>query len=436
MRPPLPSEPEPEAAAPGARAFATVPLATAPANPRTSRIAWTSAVIHGLVHASVLLLPALLGDLQRAFRVSLLDVLAVANAMYLAFGMAAVPAGYLADRVGSRTMLLVAAGGCTVSLVLVSVAPTFPALAAALVLLGLSAGIYHPSGLSLLSRRVASPERGRAIGIHGVGGNFGEALAPAWAAFFAARLGWRWGFASAALLALGCAALTLTLPGDGPDHPGRPPSTLRHSMAGLGRTLQLFWRSRPLRWLLLATVAGGFVYRGVLTFLPMHLASSAGGMQGASYVTSLVLVAGIVAQRLGGELADRLPRERLFLAEMALLVPILMLLGLASGSALWALALTFGFLWYLAQPLVTALTATHSDARDHGLLYGVQFAASFGVGSFATTAGGLLTTASGRTGLAFVGFGAAALLQLLAAVFLLRGARSVPSVSHGVPGRA
>jgi MFS family permease len=404
----------------------------------SARIAWTSAFVHGLVHASVLLLPALLGDLQRSFRVSLLDVLAVANAMYLAFGLAAVPAGYLADRVGSRTMLLVAAGGCAVSLVLVAAAPTFAALAAGLVLLGLCAGIYHPSGLSLLSRRVASPERGRAIGVHGVGGTFGEALAPAWAAFFAARLGWRWGFASAAVLALACAALVLTLPADAParSHQVPIPITFRDNLAGLRRSLRLFWSSRPLRWLLVATVAGGFVYRGVLTFLPLHLTSSAGGVQAASYVTSLVLVAGIVAQRIGGELTDRLPREPLYLAEMALCVPVLVLLGLTTGVGLLAVALVFGFLWYLAQPLATALAAAHSDPGDHGLLYGIQFAASFGVGSFATTLGGLLISASGSTGLAFLGFAAVAVIQLAAAVFLVRSAHGVRGVASPVPGGA
>src|SRR3954471_8383015 len=108
------------------------------------RIAWTSAVIHGLVHASVLLLPTLFGDLQRAFHVSLLDVLAVSNLMYLVFGLAAIPAGYLADRVGSRTMLTVAAGGCAVALALIATASTFLALSVGLVLLGLCAGIYHP----------------------------------------------------------------------------------------------------------------------------------------------------------------------------------------------------------------------------------------------------------------------------------------------------
>ena len=84
---------------------------------RSRKIAWTNAVIHGLVHASVMLLPTLFGDLQRTFRVSMLEVLAVANLMYLVYGLAAVPAGYLADRVGSRTMLIVSAAGCCAQVV-------------------------------------------------------------------------------------------------------------------------------------------------------------------------------------------------------------------------------------------------------------------------------------------------------------------------------
>jgi MFS family permease len=386
------------------------------------RIAVTSAVIHGLVHASVLLLPTLFGDLQRAFHVSLLDILAVSNLMYLVFGLAAIPAGYLADRVGSRTMLIVSALGCGVALTLVATAQTFAVLSASLVLLGLSAGIYHPSGLSLLSRGVVSGERGRAIGIHGVGGNFGEALAPFWAGLFAAQLGgWRWGFASAAGLSFACVALALSLPATAPAHDHRGP-TLGQGLSGALTTLRSFWTSRPLRWLLLATFASGFVYRGVFTFLPLHLSNSAGGTLGASSLMSLVLLAGIFAQRFGGELADRLPRERLFLTEVALLAPVLVLLGMTSGIGLVVLALSFYFLWYLAQPLASALAAAYSDTREHGLLYGAQFAVAFGLGSFATTIGGLLMEVGG-TSLAFLGFGAVAILQLGAALALVRSAR-------------
>jgi MFS family permease len=414
----------------------------------TRKIAWTSAVIHGLVHASVLLLPPLLGDLQRAFRVSLLDVLAVASVMYLVFGMAALPAGYLADRVGSRTMLIVAAGGCALALLTVAAAGSFPVLAGGLVLLGASAGIYHPSGLSLVSRGVTSVERGRAIGIHGVGGNFGEAVAFTWAGLFAATLGWRTAYAAAAVLAVVCGLLALSLParhaGFGHGHTHEDGHEIHHHhhlhdvrRPRLGATLRAFWSSRPLRWLLLAIIASGFVYRGVLTFLPLHLAGSAGGALKASYLTSLVLVAGIVAQRLGGELADRLPRERLFLVEVALFVPVLALLALSGGAAMIVMALAFGFLWYLAQPLANALAAAYSDTRDHGLLYGVQFAATFGVGSVATTVGGLLVAWTGGTRLAFLAFGAVAVIQVIAAVALVHNARRfVPAAPLKSPLRA
>jgi MFS family permease len=393
------------------------------------RIAWTSAVIHGLVHAAVLLLPALLGDLQREFRVPLLDILAVSNAMYFCFGMAAIPAGYLADRVGSRRMLTLAATGCGASLLLVALAPGFGLFALGLVLLGLSAGVYHPSGLSLLSRGVASGERGRAIGIHGVGGTFGEAVAPAWAAAFAAYGGWRWGFVAAAALAFACAGLSLTLPAAERAASGAreaPPRTFAESMQRFGHALRGFWASRPLRCLLLSMIAGGLVYRGVLTFLPLHLEDSAGSAQAASYLTSAVLVAGMIAQRFGGELADRLPRERLFLAEVALFVPVLLLLGVTSGVGLIALALAFGFLWYLAQPLANALTAAYAATEDHGLLYGIQFASTFGIGSFATSLGGFLFDRGG-TGLSFLGFGTIAVIQLLAALLLVRAARTAAS---------
>jgi MFS family permease len=392
----------------------------------TRRVAWASAIIHGLVHGSVVLFPTLFGDLQRTFHVSFLDVVAAINVLYLVFGLAAIPAGWLADRVGSRTMLLVSAGGCGVALSLVAAAQTFTTLSAALVLLGVSAGIYHPSGLSLLSRGVASREQGRAIGIHGVGGNFGEALAPLWAGLFAARLGgWRWGFALAAVLSFACVALALTLPADAP-HGHRHGA--HQGLSGATAALRSFWSSRPLRWLLLATFAGGFVYRGVLTFLPLHLSSTAGGTLGASSLTTLVLVAGIFAQRFGGELADRLPRERLFLTEVALLAPVLVLLGLTSGVGLVVMALSFYFLWYLAQPLASALAAAYADTREHGLLYGAQFAVAFGLGSFATTIGGLLVEAGG-TSLAFLGFGAVAILQLVGALALVRSVRTAVVVN-------
>jgi MFS family permease len=390
---------------------------------QSRRLAWTSAVIHGLVHASVLMLPPLLGDIQRSFRVPLLAVLTVANAMYLVYGLCAIPAGFLADRFGSARMLVIAAAGCTVSLLLVAAAPSFPLLAAGLILLGLSAGVYHPSGLSLLSRGVASGERGRAIGIHGAGGNFGEAIAPAWAGLFASTVGWRFGFVAAAALSLACAVLALGLPAAVHTRDSDPlaphPRGVGATARALARTLRSFAGNRPLLLLLFCLVASGFVYRGFLTFLSMHLADAGGMGPKASYLMSIVLVAGIIAQRFGGELVDRRSGERLYLLETIPWAPALVMLAVVPGpAAAVAGALVFGFCWALTQPVANALTAEYARAGDHGLLYGIQFAATFGIGSFATTAGGYLLTRGG-TRAVFLGLAAVAVVAGLSVATLL-----------------
>jgi MFS family permease len=403
-------------------------------HPQSRRIALTSAVLHGLVHASVLILPPLIGDFKRAFGVSPLRVLGVFNVVYLVYGLAAVPAGYLADRLGSRFMLVLASVGCAGALLLASVAPNFPTLATALVLLGLAAGMYHPSGLSLLSRGVASGERGRALGIHGAGGNLGEVIAPIWASGFAALIGWRWAFSAGALLSAACAVLAFTLP----DEPGKgslAAASPRRARRPLGQTLVAYWRNRPLRWVLLALVGAGFAYRGFYTFLGMHFQGSFAGERSAFYIMSAVLVFGIVGQAVGGVLADRFPRERLFLIEAAVCAPVLVALALSSGIPLIVAATLYSFAWSLGQPVANALTAAHADSRDHGLLYGVQFALTFGLGSFATSAGGLLQ-ATGGTSLSYLGFAAVALLEVAAVAALLRCLRPAPAAPGIAPERA
>jgi MFS family permease len=390
-------------------------------------------VIHGLVHASVLMLPPLLGPVQRDFRVSLLELLAVYNAMCLIYGLAAIPAGFLADRFGSRRLLVIAATGCTVSLLLVAAAPSFKLLAGGLILLGLSAGVYHPSGLSLLSRGVATGERGRAIGIHGAGGNFGEAIAPAWAGLFANTVGWRFGFVAAAALSLACAVLAMGLPATEvtASSDSRAPHThvprgFRPSLRALGRTLRGFASNPPLLLLLFSLVASGFIYRGFLTFLPLHLADAGQMGSNASFMMSVVLVAGIIAQRFGGELVDRRSGERLYLLETIPWAPALVLLALIPGpAAAVAGALVFGFCWALTQPVANALTAEYARTSDHGLLYGIQFAATFGIGSFAATAGGYLFTRGG-TRAVFLGLAAVAVLGGLSVAALLALRKRTP----------
>src|SRR5439155_270230 len=93
------------------------------------------------------------------------------------YGVGAVPFGFLADRRAPGRLLLLSAVGIGGSMASVAVSPSIPALAASLGALGFSSAIYHPTGLAVISRRVAE-QGGLAFLPHFVGpGLFVLALA-------------------------------------------------------------------------------------------------------------------------------------------------------------------------------------------------------------------------------------------------------------------
>src|SRR4051812_5998123 len=79
-------------------------------------------------------------------------------------------------------------------------------LALTLAAAGLFAAIYHPIGTAMLVE-AAGDRPGRAIGINGVFGNFGVALAPVASAFLAQQFGWRAAFIIPGLLCAGLGIL-------------------------------------------------------------------------------------------------------------------------------------------------------------------------------------------------------------------------------------
>lgn len=404
---------------------------------RGLEVARLGALVHALIHACMLLLPALVRPIANRYGVPVLAVDAVGTAHYLAFGLGAVPAGFLADRIGSRALLLACLGGCAASCALVALAPSFTLFAVGLVALGAAASIYHPAGLSLISRATPPEALGRAIGVHGVGGNLGEALAPAAAALLAAAIDWRAPFAlaGAACLALLAPVASLRLDGEGRAGGG--------GLAGL----RAVFASRRILLVLGAALAGGLVYRGATYFLPRHLTEridagalaelkaraawlgeARGGDSLGAVVTSLALLAGVGAQWWGGRLADRFRRERLFATLVAGILPVLLAVAVLRDTPLAIAAIAFGFGWYLTQPLVNSIAADLVPREHHGMLYGVMFSTSFGLGSFAVSLGSFVARRTSTAG-AFLALAGVAGANLLLALALARRARG-PAASR------
>ncbi|MDB9286752.1 MFS transporter, partial [Halorubrum ezzemoulense] len=173
------------------------------------RIVGFTAGSHGLVHTYELSIPILLTVWVGEFSTTAAALGVIVTLGYGLFGVGALPGGILVDRFGSKPLILACLAGMAGSFLAVSLAPTLPVLAVAVAIWGLTASVYHPAGLSLLSTSV--DQRGTALGYHGIGGNLGIALGPLATALLLLAFDWRLVTAALALPAVAVAAYGVTV---------------------------------------------------------------------------------------------------------------------------------------------------------------------------------------------------------------------------------
>src|SRR5205814_199258 len=109
-----------------------------------------------------------------------------------AFGLFALPSGWLADKWSRRNMIAVFYFGTGICCALVAAADSFETLAIALFGVGLFAAIYHPVGTPMIVD--SAVQRGRTMAFNGICGNIGVSIASGCTAVIAAFLGWRYTF--------------------------------------------------------------------------------------------------------------------------------------------------------------------------------------------------------------------------------------------------
>jgi len=396
------------------------------------RIVGFTAGSHGLVHTYELSIPILLTVWVEEFSTTAAALGVVVTLGYGLFGVGALPGGILVDRIGSKPLILACLVGMAGSFLLVSLAPTLPVLAAAVAIWGLTASVYHPAGLSLLSKSI--DRRGTALGYHGIGGNLGIALGPLATALLLLAFDWRLVTAALALPPVAVAAYGVTVdadgsdsgvPGDtdGPDSDGPADADGSEEASADGTKGEVSASSIVADTRLLA--GGGFVivfafvtfsglyYRTFLTFLPDLLGDVLGGLVDlrlvdpdspyadqfdvGRYLYVAVLTIGVFGQYLGGRIADRIPPERGLIALMAVLSALALLFvpATAAVGTFVAASLALGVALFTVQPLSQATVAAHSPSEARGLSFGYTYVGIFGVGALGSTLAGTVLTRAG-----------------------------------------
>lgn len=178
--------------------------ALAPANPVPLKQDATVIGLVGLAHAtshfSHLLLAPLFPVFIRDFGLSYSDVGLLMSLFFVISGSGQALSGFLVDRIGARPVLFAAIGCFLLAALAASQATGYTGLVLVAMLAGLGNAPFHPADFTILNQRVSTPRLGHAFSAHGLTGNLGWALAPAFLIGITALSDWRTAYLGAALL--------------------------------------------------------------------------------------------------------------------------------------------------------------------------------------------------------------------------------------------
>ena len=125
------------------------------------------------------------------------------------FGAGSIVSGKLGDQWGRRVMMIVFFAGMGVSCLLIALCQNKWQIGAALTVMGAFASIYHPVGIPMLVQKAKNP--GFTIGVNGLAGNMGIAIAAGVSVYIAQRFGWQMAYIIPGVICLACAVAFVVL---------------------------------------------------------------------------------------------------------------------------------------------------------------------------------------------------------------------------------
>jgi MFS family permease len=309
-----------------------------------------------------------LDDIRVHFGLSDFTVGLLPLAVIFITGILALPVGNWADHYSRTKILALGALIWGSSGLFAAASRSFVQLFLTRALLGVGQGTIGPTHLSLLSDYYPQHVRGRVMNYWRSANAFGSIVGAVIGAGIVAAVGWRWGFAAAAIpgLIFGLIAFTLREPKRGQaelddavvDNPVlaeflREPTDRKGFFESLGTIL----RTRTLRYMILANAAIGFTLIGVIVWLPALFERSYGfSTEEAGATFGVLAVAAFLGQWFAGPFADnRMHRGLNYLGRMGAVSVVILLVS-------WTVAFSVPFapvsiLCLVAGGFVASLTS-------------------------------------------------------------------------------
>jgi predicted MFS family arabinose efflux permease len=382
-------------------------------------------VLFALAHLSHHLVTALpvplLPFIRDEFGLDYTRAALVVSAFSIPYGLGQLPAGWLADRFGARRLILLGISGVSLAGLAVGLSTQYVALLIALGVMGALGGGYHPSAPPLISAVTEPSRRGRALGVHMIGGSASYFLAPLIAAALAAVWGWRMPFVGLAIPSIIYGVVFFVILGRRERAAvSSPAPAVRPVVPSEGR---IDWPSMA-AFLVLTGVSAATVL-SVVSFIPLYLVDVYGYAEHtAALPVALFYSTGLWAAVTGGWLSDRIGSVRVVAGFAVLSAPVVAVLSLfGSDVAVVALLLLLGIGMYARAPASEAYIVGRTPAKQRSSVLGLYYFGSMeGSGVLAPVFGYLID----RFGfeVAFAAGGVALFAVAIACVLVLRHSHS------------
>lgn len=327
-----------------------------------------------------LVLPFLLPTLILAFKLNFAAAGLLALATDLLGGILQPVSGFIGDKFAKRKALMIYGFmAFIIGLILVGTSVSYGMILLAWLIYGFGTATFHPQSTNLITR-IYIGAKGRAMGIHGIGGAIGNFSAPLIIALLVTWLGWR----PTSLLLIVPGMVSIYFVGTMVSEPAK-------SLSDTPRA-----HIRPSLWLLSLTFGLIYMmYKSFLTFLPTFLVQHGSTLNQAGYISSSMLLVGFLAQPVGGYIYDRIGGRWLFALSALIAGSALLLFNGDSAIPRLIPIILLGAAVTATFPVSLAMASDLAGEDNVGMNVGLVFGLSGGLSALTPALTGIMADAIG-----------------------------------------
>ena len=373
-------------------------------------------------------------QLSTKWGMSYAELVPYATPGFIAFGICAIPAGWLADKWSREGMMVVFFVGIGASSKIASTANSPWQIAATLTLIGIFAAIYHPVGLAMVIQ--GRQKTGIPLAINGIFGNMGVASAALLTGFLIDTSGWRSAFVIPGVVSILLGLLYLLFIRTGRQADAEAVHTAAASKkpepAPIPRNMLL----RIFAVILFTTALGGLIFQSTTFALPKvfaeRLIDLAGTATMIGWYAFLVFSVAAFAQLVVGHLVDNHSIRTVFACVAILQAVFLAIMAQLSGLAALLVAIAFMLVVFGQIPINDVLVGRIARSEWRSRAYALRYIVTFSVMASAVP---LIAWIHGRWGFDML-FGLLAAVASLIFIAVLLLPKPKEFVQHQSPSTA